>query len=129
LFSTSAYEKLSSGQTRFCFDPWVILNIKANGNLYPCCRSRFSFGTWKDHSIDEIIDSDAAIKFKIGLIEGGSKLHPDCECCPRKSPISIKEYTKKILNFGKIEQKDQTINSGFISFLKNHLPSITSKTD
>ena len=93
----AAYKKLSSNQTRFCFDPWIVLNIKADGNVYPCCRSRFSFGCWKDISLKDIIMSEVAIEFKQGLLEGGEKLHPDCMSCPRKAPISVDEFKVKFI--------------------------------
>lgn len=65
----------------FCILPWTSLQLRQNGETYPCCRMSYqhSFGNLKDNTIAEIWNSSAIKQVRQNMLEGKpTKFCSDC---------------------------------------------------
>ena len=65
----------------FCILPWISLQLRQNGNAYPCCRMSYlhSFGSLKENTISEIWNSSEIKQVRQNMRAGKpTKFCSDC---------------------------------------------------
>jgi len=66
---------IPEGMTRDCLDPWVYIEIRADGGIAPCC-ARGPIGDLATQSLAEIMNGEKARSLRYALLSG----QPDRQC-------------------------------------------------
>lgn len=80
-------------RTEPCFEPTYFIGVDYNGNVTPCCNVRsdnpihedYILGNIKHQSIDEIYNSDKAVRFREQTASGNFDGLDPCKHCNKKA--------------------------------------------
>lgn len=81
------------GQTRLCIDPWAKAFIRASGEVHLCCYHT-PVGSVNNKSLDEVLNSEEAKAYRLGLLTGDLK--PACQLCGDKKLVSPEELKRVV---------------------------------
>ena len=72
---------------KFCNEPWRMIEVHANGKVFPCCPRYSDFkpiGNVFSNSADDVWNSPEAIKYRQGILDGSFTMCDKVKC-PRLS--------------------------------------------
>ncbi len=80
----------------FCILPWLHLDIKHNGDVYPCCRQTggFRYGSIAQNSISEIWNSDTIKEVRKNMLKGQKQNF--CFDCHKMESLGKKSYRNTV---------------------------------
>ena len=99
-------EKCQQGMTRDCFDPWFYTQIKATGEVLPCCI-RSSIGNFSESSdLNSVLNNAKITELRNRLLEGD--LDRECSMCVNKPLISVEQFKQKLVQQLNIKKRIST---------------------
>jgi Iron-sulfur cluster-binding domain len=90
------FSTVGSGSTRDCFDPWNYVQIKATGDVYPCCAHSPIGRVDGQHTLTDVLDGPELAALRERLLNGD--LDAECRHCHQRSHISQAEFQARYLN-------------------------------
>ena len=82
--------------TRNCIDAWAMAFVRSNGDVCICCYSE-PVGNLRDSDLDQILNSDKAMRYRQGLLTGD--LVPKCANCPDKRIVPVDTLISRVEAF------------------------------
>ncbi|MGD1918420.1 MAG: SPASM domain-containing protein [Pleurocapsa sp.] len=89
-------EKCSQGMTRNCLDPWFYSQIKATGEVLPCCVHSPIGHCSESSDLDVVLNNDNITQLRNRLLHGD--LDSECSMCVNKPLISVEEFKQKLID-------------------------------
>ncbi|MGB7441615.1 MAG: radical SAM protein [Coleofasciculaceae cyanobacterium] len=109
--TTGIVEQYKPGMTRDCYDPWFYTQIRANGEVLPCCVhspiARYS----ESRDFNSILNGSEVMELRNQIFHGN--LDSECSMCENKPLIPVTEFQKefnkklKIKHSAKFRFKEQ----------------------
>jgi radical SAM protein with 4Fe4S-binding SPASM domain len=90
--------KIDPNNGVFCSTPWLVLNIRQDGRVTPCCVCEYNYGNINEKSLWEIWNDEPIKKFRESMVNGTP--HKNCQACYNNQAaekISIREEYNQIL--------------------------------
>jgi radical SAM protein with 4Fe4S-binding SPASM domain len=85
-----------AGVTKDCFDPWNYSQIKANGEVYPCCAHGPIGQIDGQHRYTDVLNGAKLKTLRQRLLTGD--LDDECRHCHMRANIPIAEFQARYLN-------------------------------
>lgn len=82
--------------TRDCLDPWSYFQLKADGNLFPCCGHESLGIAELSHDFSELLSGAKIKKIQKGILTG--KLDGHCSNCIFRPLTSIYELRRRFIS-------------------------------
>jgi radical SAM protein with 4Fe4S-binding SPASM domain len=102
------YARAPEGWTRECFDPWNYVQIKANGDVYPCCTHSAIGRIEGERGLGAVLDGEILARLREGLLSG--HLDEECRNCHLRAFIPVVDYQKRYADvFGADPFRDHPI--------------------
>jgi hypothetical protein len=82
----------SPGQTRYCFQPWQNLVLKADGTVYPCCHHPPVGTVSPERGLEDVLDGDSVRMLRHSLLAG--RLDPFCARCRNRTVVDAEQFRR-----------------------------------
>ena len=104
------------GQTRYCFQPWQNLVLKADGTVYVCCHHPPVGTVSPERSLEDILDGDSVRRLRHSLLAG--RLDPFCSRCRNRSVVDAEQFRRDFVL--KFFVADKAVNErGYIDLARH----------
>ena len=63
-------EKANTEQTRNCFEPWNYVQVKSNGEVYPCCAHGEVGVLDSSTNLEDVLNGEKIKRLRLNLLRG-----------------------------------------------------------
>lgn len=110
--------KLNPAGKFFCVAPWLVLEVRPDGKVKPCCMSEYTYGDITKKSLWDIWNDEKIKKLRESMINDSP--HPACKICylfEKSGKVSDRKYFNELYfnnnaqNIAKFTNPDYSIST------------------
>jgi MoaA/NifB/PqqE/SkfB family radical SAM enzyme len=100
------FEMAPTRHTRDCFDPWNYVQVKANGDVHPCCAHGPVGRVAEGRGLDTVLDGESLRRLRRSLLAGD--LDAECRHCHMRATVPVTEFRARYYNTFRKKPEDAT---------------------